>query len=161
MRQPVILFLAAVLAMCGCSKKEGGGNAPDDPASLGKTIAANHEAMMKELVTILDAKKTPEELRPAIQSLKEKYIKIHVASGKQREKLGEQERKKCDAELQSAMFGMKRDTLKKLQEVTAAIRKEDNDLANELASFNVLTQYAVFELLKKQLPKEAERLGIP
>ncbi|MGK2965429.1 MAG: hypothetical protein ACSLFM_07470 [Tepidiformaceae bacterium] len=33
-------------------------------------------------------------------------------------------------------------------------------LASELASMNVLTRYAFFELLKQQVPAEAERLGI-
>jgi hypothetical protein len=39
-------------------------------------------------------------------------------------------------------------------------RNEDNDFANTLAEFNTLTQYADFDLLKKQKPDEATRLGI-
>ena len=40
------------------------------------------------------------------------------------------------------------------------LAKTHRELANEIAQFNVITQYANFELLKKQLPEEAERLGI-
>jgi len=38
----------------------------------------------------------------------------------------------------------------------------EDDLAfkNLLASFNILTQYADFDLLKQQAPEEAARLGI-
>ena len=37
---------------------------------------------------------------------------------------------------------------------------DDLSFANLLASFNILTQYADFELLKAQDPEEAARLGI-
>ena len=36
----------------------------------------------------------------------------------------------------------------------------DSEFGNLLASFNILTQYADFDLLRKQAPEEAARLGI-
>ena len=160
MRTTFLLAGALTLILCGCDKKEGGGESPSDPTELGKKIAADHEAMMAELAKVLEGKPAPDALRPKIADLKKKYIQLHVASGKQRESLAPADRQKCDSALRSAMFSMNRDTLKALQAAASEVRKEDNDLANELASFNTLTQYASYELLKKQLPKEAERLGI-
>ena len=36
----------------------------------------------------------------------------------------------------------------------------DMNLSNLIASFNIITQYAIFDLLKKQNSAEAKRLGI-
>ena len=38
--------------------------------------------------------------------------------------------------------------------------KIDAELAALIGSFNIITQYSQFELIKKQEPAEAERLGI-
>ena len=37
---------------------------------------------------------------------------------------------------------------------------KDQELHKIIMSFNIITQYAQFELLKKQEPEEAKRLGI-
>jgi hypothetical protein len=160
MRTTFLLAGVLTLILCGCDKKGGGGEAPSNPAELGKKIAADHQAMMKELDGILEGKPAPDALRPKIADLKKKYIQLHVASGKQRESLTPEDRQKCDGALRSALFSMDRETLKTLQAAVSEVRKQDNDLANELSSFNTLTQYAAYELLKKQLPEEAKRLGI-
>jgi uncharacterized protein YdbL (DUF1318 family) len=38
--------------------------------------------------------------------------------------------------------------------------QKDANLGKIIKDFNIITQYALFDLLKKQSPKEAERLGI-
>ena len=43
----------------------------------------------------------------------------------------------------------------------SAYQAKDAGLGDLITSFNILTQYANFELLKKQAPEEAKRLGIP
>ena len=149
----------SVLILCGCEKKDGNGPGTEDPAGLCNKIADDHKQMMEELANLLK-EPAPDVMRPKLTTLKDKYIRLHVASGKLREAFTPELKKTCDGILRSALFNMKRDHLKVLQEVTREVRKQDNDLANELASFNTLTQYAAYELLKKQLPKEAKRLGI-
>jgi len=37
---------------------------------------------------------------------------------------------------------------------------QDRDFHKVIISFNIITQYASFDLLKKQEPEEAQRLGI-
>jgi len=116
--------------------------------------------MLVELTKLVQGNPPAGEVTPKIEALKEKYIKIHVASGKQREAMSPQDRKASDAALQSGMFAMPRDLQKTLVDASKAYRATNNDLANLIGSLNILTQYAAYDLLKKQLPKEAERLGI-
>ncbi len=166
MRRICVCLSVLMWLVAGCSKSDegsaagGAAAAPDDPAALGEKIAADHAAMMKEVAELLDAGLEPDELKKKAAALREKTIAIHVASGKQREALDAAGKQKCDAALRSAMFRLDRGPLEKLQAACKELRKEDNALANELAEFNTLTQYAAFELLEKQKPKEAERLGL-
>ena len=160
MKKACLVAGLSALILCGCEKTGGSGPSTDDPAVLCNKIADDHEKMMGELGDLLKEKPAPDVLRPKLATLKQKYIQLHVASGKLREAYTPKVKKTCDDVLRSAMFKMKRDSLKVLQQATKEIRKQDNDLANELASFNTLTQYASYELLKGQLPKEAKRLGI-
>lgn len=166
MRRICVCVSVLMWLLAGCSKSgedsgaSGAAAAPDDPAALGEKIAADHAAMMEQVAELLDAGLEPAELKKKADALREKTIAIHVASGKQRQALDAAGKQKCDAALRSALFRLDRGPLKKLQTACKEIRKEDNELANELAEFNTLTQYAAFELLKKQKPKEAERLGI-
>ena len=51
-------------------------------------------------------------------------------------------------------------TLQLPVEIQKHYAQMDREFGNLLASFNVLSQYASFDLLKKQLPEEAKRLGI-
>lgn len=45
-------------------------------------------------------------------------------------------------------------------EATNYYMSQDAALHKELSDFNILTQYASFDLLKKQAPEEAARLGL-
>ena len=82
-----------------------------------------------------------------------------VDLGREREALSPQDRAQADAVLRSRIFSVPSDLFKSYQDVQSAYQS-DRDLFNLIADFNIITQYAIFELLKKQLPDEAKRLGI-
>ena len=52
------------------------------------------------------------------------------------------------------------DVFKPFSEGQQFYMKKDPNLGKLIKDFNIITQYAFFDLLKKQDPKEAERLGI-
>jgi hypothetical protein len=51
-------------------------------------------------------------------------------------------------------------TFQAVTDAASHYRSADSDLANLIARMNTLTQYAFFDLLRKQEPEEAKRLGI-
>ncbi|MBN2682791.1 MAG: hypothetical protein JXR58_09810 [Bacteroidales bacterium] len=127
---------------------------------MGKAIGEDFIKSTKELEELLLKDLPLDELRPAIKDLKEKYIKIFVAYGKQKEKLDAAERVKCDQVLWDVFTGADPKRLDVINSKASPIGQEDWDLYQIIASMNIITQYSDFELLKKQSPEEAERLGI-
>ena len=79
---------------------------------------------------------------------------------RQREALDEAGRKKVSSVIGMAFVMMPQDLFKEFSEGQMFYAKKDQDLGKLIGSFNIITQYCQFELLKKQEPKEAERLGI-
>jgi hypothetical protein len=76
--------------------------------------------------------------------------------------MSESERATFDSTVNSAIVLSTPPALDRLSAAVASLNEAgERDLANELSSFNILTQYAFFDLLKRQEPDEAQRLGIP
>jgi hypothetical protein len=59
-----------------------------------------------------------------------------------------------------AFSSIPQDIFKAYSEGQQYYSQKDPNLGKTLKDFNIITQYAFFDLLKKQAPKEAERLGI-
>ncbi|MBI5949295.1 MAG: hypothetical protein HY875_14250 [Chloroflexi bacterium] len=133
---------------------------PLGPEELGNQVAADYFTMLGEAAALLASQPTAEVLRPKLTALKEKYIAVFVAYGYQREAMSTADRDKVDAALRKAVFAAPATVVAPLNEATTRFQKTDPDLAQTVVSLNILTQYAAFDLLKKQEPKEAERLGI-
>ena len=60
---------------------------------------------------------------------------------------------------QNKIAAIPADLFKEYQE-GQSFYKDNPELYNLIGDFNTITQYAFFDLLKKQLPEEASRLGI-
>lgn len=130
------------------------------PDELGQKIGDNYIEMFSELNNLLEKKLEVEELKPQLADLKEKYIIIFVKFGSQREKFSETEKTKVNTAIRSIFRTMDSELMDRFNESINYYREIDNDLANEIVTFNILTQYADYELLIKQEPEEAKRLGI-
>ena len=132
--------------------------------TLGAAIFADYAAMLDEAAGFLTAAASPEEIAPKVADLKERYIERFVAYGWEREKLGEADKGAVDAVVSRLLvqgpvnFQPLADAVTRLQ---ALGTDEGREVGNTVASLNTLTQYAFFELLRKQLPAEADRLGVP
>jgi hypothetical protein len=67
---------------------------------------------------------------------------------------------KVESETRRLLFASPTVNIDALSQAVQRFNSTDPALAKELTSLNVITQYAFFELLQKQEPEEAKRLGI-
>jgi hypothetical protein len=157
-----VFAIAALVYSCSSDKSDDSkseGNITNGK-DLGKAIGDDYLQSTKELEEILKKDLPLDDLRTAVNDLKEKYIKIFVAYGKQKEKLDSSEKVKCDQVLWDVMVNADIKRFDFINSKASPIGEQDWELFQTIASMNVITQYADFELLKKQNPEEAERLEI-
>ena len=130
------------------------------PEELGEEIMDQYSKALTELAELL--KDTPEaaEASPNVDVLKEKYIQEFILLGKAKEEIDEADRSKVDLTLRMGLQSIY--SKPAYTNYTDAINPYLKDAAfyKKLADFNIITQYADFDLLKKQAPEEAQRLGI-
>jgi hypothetical protein len=177
-RTPLVCLLCALglmlLAACGGSGPGTGttisaGESASTTASavdmsageLGDAIGATWSEAMQKLVALLESKPEAVAIQGQVEQLKEEYIGKLVGLGRQREALGVSDKAKAGVRTVAALDAAGDEAwyadYKSLYEHYS---EGELGFANLLASFNILTQYAEFELLKQQAPEEATRLGI-
>jgi len=160
-----------LLLPAGCGdEKDGGPGKPSGEKALGQKIGDTYIEAMKEMYALIEDKPAAAATLPKAKQIREKYIQMLVGYGRRREKLDAAGKEKVRSDLMAVMMSAEaRDLAKKYAKLVnetygigAGLRRspEEQELANVLADMNVITQYAQFELLKKQKPAEAARLGI-
>jgi hypothetical protein len=169
------LLLAVGLIAAGC----GGGSSSGTTATsatatsaasatmsgsdLGKAEGVLWAEAMQKLNALLDGTPSADAVKDKVAALKEEYVQKLVALGKQREALDASAKADADSAAASALAAAANETWYKAYMDyydQYNYQSGDVDFVNLLSSFNILTQYADFELLKKQAPAEATRLGI-
>jgi hypothetical protein len=135
---------------------------PPSPAAAFSTAVVNTWAeAMQRLVDLLQSRPDAATVRDQVESLKEEYIQKLVAYGQARQDFSTAEKQEVDSLLFMSISALSEEPW---YESHMALYKDYSsgnlEFANLLASFNILTQYADFELLKQQEPEEADRLGI-
>ncbi len=152
----IALVAVATLTLTACGGGIGGG-----VDASGAGIAKLKNEVVSKALKLAEDSEDPAVLAPQIADLKEEYIQKYVAIGAEREKMTAEEKAKLDADAQSEMIRTyDAAEFAKFNDKVNAIRPKDNTLANEMVSLNSLSQYAFYELLKKQNPAEATRLNI-
>lgn len=169
------LTLLLLLAACGGSASDTSGatTTPGDSVSttaraagmssseLGDAIGATWSEAMQKLVTLLANKPEIAVVQSQVEQLKEEYITKLVDLGRQREVLTASDKAQTGLRTAAALEAAGDEawyaSYKSLYEDYSS---GDVEFANLLASFNIFTQYADFELLKQQAPEEAARLGV-
>ena len=170
-----ITVLISVLVFTGsaCGKKEAAPAATataaaqpavpaaaTDPAeNLGKKIGSSYIETLKQVVAMLNDKPPAADARAMLADMKNWTIELMVGLGREREALPPASRAKVDMDLSDRIAAVPADLFKEYQ-AGQVYYKDDRELFQLIADFNIITQYANFELLKKQLPEEAKRLGI-
>lgn len=131
------------------------------PSELGEKAGEMYIQALGELVDLMQDRPAAEELRPEVEALKERTVTKLVELGKKREALDSAGQASFDSSLRMGIRNVPSEVFTAYAEGQRHyIDAGANDLAKMIGDFNVITQYANFELLKKQAPKEAERLGI-
>ena len=174
-----LLLLAAGLALAGCAGElpdpghtssttsAGGTTATTESATvqLAKQVGATWSEAIQDLVPLLEGTPPMASIQPAVTALKEEYVQKMVALGKQINALSPDD--------QQAVYDRAADILSStastdwfksytsLYGVYAAYTDEaSQNFAIVLSTFDTLTQYAFFNILKTENPDEAARLGI-
>jgi len=177
-RRLSVFALIAVLIVIGvaCGKKDaapaaesaqtavqaaesGVGTGVRGADNLGEKIGSSYVETLKQVVAVLKSKPTAADAKAMLADLKTWTIELMVGLGKEREAMSVKDRTVVDLVLSNKISGVPMDLFKEYQD-GQAFYKGDSELFNLIADFNIITQYANFDLLKKQLPEEAKRLGI-
>jgi hypothetical protein len=135
--------------------------APITAVTIATGVVDTWTEAMQKLVGLLEGTPQPNAIRAEVESLKEEYIQRFVVFGRQRLDLSPADQ----AEMSSLIFAgigalAEKPWYKDYNSQYGHYSTGDLEFSNLLASFNILTQYSDFELLKKQAPEEAVRLGI-
>jgi hypothetical protein len=130
------------------------------PAEIGQQIGALYMKTMGELVELLKDKPEASTAQPNVEVLKEKCVIEMVELGRKREVLDQAGRATVDSQISSKMYSFSKDPVFTSFNDIQQHYFQNQDFHKIVMSFNIITQYANFDLLKKQEPEEAQRLGI-
>lgn len=174
MKTYAIVLLMTGLAIVSLSACSGGGQATEaagggaaaqapgslSPTELGEAIGGVYKEGIEAVAAAMADRPEPAVLRPKLETMKEGYIQHLVELGHARADLGPGDRATVDSKIRMAISMVPSATFTAFADGQSHYLSQDRELANLIASFNVITQYADFELLKTQAPDEAKRLGL-
>ena len=142
----------------------GGSGETEDIATMGGTALATATITawndcLDRLTSILEGMPDPATVQPQVEALKEEYIQKFVAYGRQQQTFDEMQLRlwRIEHGINSPPAYAGYQTAANAYIADASTPADFMDL---LRDFNILTQYTDFELLKRQEPEEAARLGI-
>jgi hypothetical protein len=131
------------------------------PQELGNEIGQVYVGALEDVTKLVASKPPAADVKAKVADLKEKVIQQLVELGQKRDGMSEADRQTVTNRISMALSSIGSAAwYTQFSEAVSYYNKEDSDLSALLASFNIIGQYAQFELLKQQEPKEAERLGI-
>lgn len=170
----ILMIAAFIFSACGGTKDQNSSEIVSEkaatakaseqkiltPAEMGENIGDIYEKAMKELTELLKEKPEAAQVKSQVEQLKEAYIQQLIALGKQREALEAAGRSAVDTQLRMKMNSSYNAPWYTAFNEIQQHYFSDRDFHKIIVSFNIITQYANFDLLKKQEPEEALRLGI-
>lgn len=130
------------------------------PMELGQEIAALYEKTMRDVTELLKDKPDVSEVKSQVETMKEECVQKMFAYGKMREALDDSGKSTADLQIRLKMNSLYKDPFFTTYNEIQQHYFQDKEFHKIVMSFNIITQYANFDLLKKQEPEEAQRLGI-
>jgi hypothetical protein len=132
---------------------------------LAKQVAATWSEAIQKLVLLLEPTPPVTSLQAPVAQLKEEYVQKMVALGRQIAALDGSQRQETYASTTEILSSTADSDwflsyTRLYNQYAAGSDQTAQDFAVLLSSFNTLTQYAFFDLLREQDPDEAQRLGI-
>ena len=170
--QPFVLVMATVffLSFASCGSGNPKSEAPEEkktekpkelsPLELGEAIAALYVQAITDVAEIVIDLPPAADITSKVSDLKEAYVQKFVAYGKNRELMGEDDRSTVDLNTRIGLQAVYRDSAYDTYGKAHTHYSDNKELRDLLSDFNIITQYASFDLLKEQEPEEAARLGI-
>ncbi len=172
----VALCLLVSIAVWSCGGESGTGTEtqaqtqPDaermeqktemQPEEIGQQIRDLYVESMGKLVNLLESKPEVSNVKVQVETLQEETIATMVDLGHKRETLDAADRSKVDSQIRMKMNSFYKDPVFTSFNEIQQHYFQNRDFHKLVMSFNVITQYANFDLLKKQEPEEAQRLGL-
>lgn len=162
-----LAFLLPIMS-CGQSGEEAESAGGDDavvedmsPEGLADAIMTTYHEAIGDIVALTEGLPDGDSIYDEAVAMKEKYVQKFVVLGKQKAAMSDADRAAIDSKLRMGMSSFYRDpAFKAYMEATNSYISTHRELQKVLADFNIITQYADFELLRKQAPEEAKRLGV-
>ncbi|MDD3738661.1 MAG: hypothetical protein PHP31_05145 [Lentimicrobiaceae bacterium] len=166
----IIMCAALVLSGCGNNSKKASSTVKSEK----ELLSASNESLAKMIVTIYDEAMTEmveilEKYPQANNEMKVEFENLYESTIQKLLPIGKVIDQKDDAtkdEIGSLAFvevvrlEMPQKAIDLYNPRMSEIREFDSELNSKMVAMNIITQYAFFDLLKKQNPEEAERLGI-
>ncbi len=146
---------------------ETAGEAPT-PKDWAGRVADAYLGALTQTVDLLAKTPPASEALPQVKAIRDAAIETLLRLGRQREAMASSARSQADSQLMARLLGLERtEPFKKFEKLAAetygiAAMKgdEEKELQRVLASLKLTSRYAQFDVLRKQEPKEAERLGL-
>ena len=161
---PVLFLGFFLIAFPGCGNSDTPGGKEKSgkmsPESLGKAVADIYIQTITRAGRLMEPGKEVGVLKPELEKLRKEAVTELVKLGRIRETLNPADRKKPDGFISRGISAIPRDIYDSYNKGYQYYAALDRETGNLIAGFNIITQYAIFELLKKQNPGEAQRLGI-
>ena len=134
----------------------------DSVQRLGVAVGQTYCEAIASLASLIDAHLAdPPRLEAETATLKEEVINTLVRHGRDRAALTADERIRVDAITATEIQRVDAQAWQTMSRAIMTLMFTQHTLSQTLSSFNVITQYAAFELLRAQHPDEADRLGLP
>jgi hypothetical protein len=178
----ILLFVITVcsasgLVLAGCAGElpEPGGitttsgitttTAEPPTVLLSRQVAATWRESVERLVGVIADTPPFASVQADVAALKEEYVQRMVALGRQIRALSADEQQTVYDRVEDSLSAMADDDwflryTDIYEHYSAGEGQAAQDFAVLLVGFNVLTQYAFFDVLMAQEPAEAERLGV-
>jgi hypothetical protein len=143
--------------------------AAETPEEVGEAVGDLYVTALRETSEALDDRPEPAVATERLQQIKAHHVEQLVALGRKIEAMSPAERSTVESAVRQAQSGLSYDeALKPIWADYQAAQQHyiDSGGANDatfwklLQSVNVITQYAFFDLLRRQAPDEAARLGV-
>jgi len=132
----------------------------NDPEVLAVVLLDNYYSAYGDLAALVAGNPPAAELKPLVAELKNRYIGIFVELGSYYEAMDATARSTVDARVGVGFGNLNMDYFNAVSQAITSYRAEDGELADMMVDFNIITQYAFYDLLRRQDPEEAARLGI-
>jgi hypothetical protein len=130
------------------------------PVEIGQRAGELYAKTMTELVELLKDRPETSVAMPDVEALKDTCVAKMVELGRKREVLDASGKSIVDSQIRMKINSFYNDPVFTSFNDIQQHYFQNRDFHKIVMSFNIITQYANFDLLKKQEPDEAQRLGI-